>query len=102
MRAPIQKRLETTGIPVRIVPSRSFEAPSPEVRSSLGQRAVRFDSAIFQTTFHAVFVRCRVQGIQLHRNFLALGAYLATLYDLLEGLDQAFAVRAAFDRAHPG
>lgn len=195
VREAIQKRLETTGIPVRIVPNRSFEAPPPEVRRSLGQRAlevyfaqlfggdetlldlrlacwsqaapdatptwapralwirwdpdflagvrdlylgfyrddeaaytrgiealgigeagdllrghfgegdqraVRFDSAIFQTTFHEVFVRCRDEGIELHRNFLALGVYLATLYDLLEGLDQAFDVRAAFDRAHPG
>ena len=66
------------------------------------QRAVRFDSAVFQTTFHEVFVRCRDEGIQLHRNFLALGVYLATLYDLLEGLDQTFDVRSAFDRAHPG
>jgi hypothetical protein len=65
------------------------------------QRAVRFDSTVFQTTFHHVFVRCRDEGIELHRNFLALGVYLATLYDLLEGLDEAFDVRSAFERAHP-
>jgi len=65
------------------------------------QRAVRFDSAAFQGTFHQVFVRCRDQGISLHRNFLALGVYLATLYDLLEGLDEAFDVRDAFERAAP-
>ncbi len=65
-----------------------------------GQRAVRFDSAVFQTTFHDVFVRCRDEGISLHGNFLALGVYLATLYDLLEGLDEAFDVRDAYDRVN--
>jgi hypothetical protein len=63
------------------------------------QSAVRFDSAVFQTTFHDVFVRCRDEGVALHPNFLPLGVYLATLYDLLEGLDQAFDVREAFNRA---
>jgi hypothetical protein len=63
------------------------------------QRSVRFDSAVFQTTFHEVFVRCRDEGVVLHRNFLPLGVYLATLYDLLEGLDEAFDVREAFCRA---
>ena len=63
------------------------------------QTRVRFESKVFQTTFHEVFVRCRDQGITLHRNFLALGVYLATLYDLLEGLDEAFDVRSAFLRA---
>lgn len=65
------------------------------------QRAVRFDGAVFQTTFHDVFVRCRDQGVSLHRNFLALGVTLATLYDLLEGLGEAYDVRAAFERAAP-
>ncbi|MEM7413810.1 MAG: hypothetical protein AAF430_26515 [Myxococcota bacterium] len=64
------------------------------------QRAVRFDTGVFQTTFHQVFVRCRDRGLSLHGNFLALGVYLATLYDLLEGLDEAFDVRDAYDRVN--
>lgn len=62
------------------------------------QREVRFDSRVFHSTFHEAFVRCRDEGVTLHQNFLALGLYLACLYDVLETLDLAFDVRAAFDR----
>ncbi len=46
-------------------------------------------------------MRCRDERVSLHRNFLALGLYLACLYDGLEGrgpLD----VRDAFERATGG
>lgn len=62
------------------------------------QRAVVFETKVFHSSFHDVFVRCRDEGAALHRNFLALGLYLACLYDALEGrgpLD----VRNAFERA---
>ena len=66
------------------------------------QRAVVFETKVFHSSFHDVFVRCRDEGVSLHRNFLALGLYLACLYDALEGrgpLD----VRDAFERsAGPG
>jgi hypothetical protein len=62
------------------------------------QRAVRFEAAAFQATFHEVFVRCRDAGVRLHPNFLALGIYLGCLYDHLEALDLAFDVRGAWER----
>ncbi len=61
------------------------------------QREVRFETRVFHSSFHEVFVRCRDEGVTLHRNFLALGLYLACLYDGLEDrgpLD----VRDAFER----
>lgn len=61
------------------------------------QTAVRFRTAEFHATFHNVFVRCREEGLVLHRNFIALGIYLACLYDLLESLELPFDVRSAFD-----
>ncbi len=63
------------------------------------QREVVFRSAVFHSSFHDVFVRCRDNGVSLHRNFLALGLYLACLYDLLEALEIPFDVRDAFERA---
>jgi hypothetical protein len=63
------------------------------------QSAVRFEAAKFQATFHEAFVRCRDEGVRLHRNFLALGIYLGCLYDHLEALGLAFDVRAAWQRA---
>jgi hypothetical protein len=62
------------------------------------QRNVRFETSAFHTSFHDTFVACRDRGVALHRNFLALGIYLVCLYDVLEGLDLEFDVRAAFDR----
>jgi hypothetical protein len=61
------------------------------------QRAVRFEVAAFHASFHQVFLRCREQGVALHRNFLPLGLYLACLYDALEGRGE-LDVRSAFDR----
>ncbi len=63
------------------------------------QRSVRFRAEVFHSSFHEVFVRCRDDGVSLHRNFLALGIYLACLYDLLETLDLEFDVRRAFERS---
>ncbi|MDJ0848192.1 MAG: hypothetical protein QNK04_07440 [Myxococcota bacterium] len=62
------------------------------------QRAVRFESRVFHSSFHEVFLRCRDEGVSLHRNFLALGLYLACLYDGLEELGP-LDVRDAFERA---
>ncbi len=62
--------------------------------------SVRFDRAHFVSTFHDVFVRCRDRGVSLHRNFLPLGVYLATLHDHLGALGGGpFDVRSAFERA---
>ena len=66
------------------------------------QTAVRFRTDVFHSTFHEVFVRCRDEGRALHRNFLALGVYLACLYDGLEALDVSFDVRGAFERVQDG
>ncbi len=66
------------------------------------QRAVRFDRRTFQRSFHDIFVRCRDTGASLHPNFLALGVYLATLYDHLAELQVPLDVRAAFDRVADG
>lgn len=63
------------------------------------QTAVRFEMAHFTRSFHAVFVRCREHGVQLHPNFVPLGVYLAALYEHLEGLDVPLDVRAAFAAA---
>jgi hypothetical protein len=62
------------------------------------QRRVRFESRIFHSTFHDAFVCCRDAEVMLHPNFLALGVYLACLYDLLEALDLEFDVREAYER----
>ena len=78
-----------------------LEPASDVLRAHFGegdQRAVRFETRVFHSSFHDVFVRCRDEGVSLHRNFLALGAYLACLYDALETrgpLD----VRDAFERS---
>ena len=63
------------------------------------QTAVRFEMAHFTRSFHAVFLRCRDRGVRLHPNFVALGVYLASLYEHLEGLGVALDVRRAFAAA---
>ena len=65
--------------------------------------AVRFERAHFVATFHDVFVRCRDEGVTLHRNFLPLGIYLATLHEHLDALGGGpFDVRSAYERASRG
>lgn len=66
------------------------------------QRAVSFDVHAFTETFHRTFLSCRDQGATLHRDFVPLGLYLATLYVHLEELGGAFDVRAAYDRVAQG
>jgi hypothetical protein len=71
------------------------------------QREVRFERATFVHTFHDAFLACRdappgpggAPRPPLHGNFLALGLYLATLYEHLERLGLAFDVRAAYTAA---
>jgi hypothetical protein len=63
------------------------------------QSAVRFEMAHFTRSFHAVFLRCREHGVRLHPDFVALGVYLAALYEHLEGLDVPLDVRGAFAAA---
>ena len=78
-----------------------LESAADVLRAHFGegdQRSVRFETRVFHSSFHDVFVRCRDEGISLHRNFLALGLYLACLYDGLEPLG-ALDVRDAYERA---
>jgi len=64
------------------------------------QRSVRFETSAFHTSFHDTFLACRDRGVALHRNFLALGIYLVSLYDVLESLGLEFDVRGAFERSY--
>jgi hypothetical protein len=59
-----------------------------------------FRTREFVATFHQVFVRCREQHLQLHPDFLALGIYLAALYDALDPTGIEIDVRACFERAY--
>lgn len=61
------------------------------------QRQLTFQLKDFITTFHSVFLRCQQNQVSLHGNFICLGIYLATLYESLELLGQAFDVRACFE-----
>jgi hypothetical protein len=71
------------------------------------QREVRFERSTFVHTFHDAFIACRdasaapggAARAPLHGNFLALGLYLATLYEHLERLGLEFDVRAAYTEA---
>jgi hypothetical protein len=71
------------------------------------QREVRFERATFVHTFHQAFLACRdapegaggAPRATLHGNFLALGLYLATLYEHLERLGMGFDVRGAYTLA---
>jgi hypothetical protein len=63
------------------------------------QSAVRFEMAHFTRSFHAVFLRCREHGVRLHPDFVALGVYLAALYEHLESLDVPLDARRAFAAA---
>jgi len=79
-----------------------LEGAAPVLRDHFGagdQRAVRFRTEDFRTSFHEVFVRCRDAGQALHPGFVPLGIALACLYDGLEALDVPLDVREAFERA---
>lgn len=60
------------------------------------QHAVVFTVDHFVDSFHQVFLHCKANGIRLHRNFLPLGIYLATMYETLEAIGEPLDVRAAF------
>jgi hypothetical protein len=64
------------------------------------QSGQSFKMKDFVDTFHQVFVRCKDSKVELHPDFLALGVYLATMYDHLDGLDVRIDVRACFERVH--
>ena len=64
------------------------------------QSGQSFKMKDFVDTFHQVFVRCKDSKVELHPDFLALGVYLATMYDHLDGLDVRVDVRACFERVH--
>jgi hypothetical protein len=64
-----------------------------------GQERVTFRTVDFVDTFHQVFQRCKQARVALHPDFLALGIYLAALYDHLEDLGVAVDVAKAFERA---
>jgi hypothetical protein len=62
------------------------------------QTGQSFKMKDFVDTFHQVFVRCKERKVELHPDFLALGVYLATMYDHLDGLDVRIDVRGCFER----
>jgi hypothetical protein len=62
------------------------------------QSGQAFKMKDFVNTFHQVFVRCKERKVELHPDFLALGVYLATMYDHLDGLDVRIDVRGCFER----
>lgn len=64
------------------------------------QSGQEFKMRDFVDTFHQVFVRCRDRKVELHPDFLALGVYLATLYEHLDGQKVRVDVRACYTRAY--
>ena len=64
------------------------------------QRSVRFGLGELESTLHELTVARGPAGGPLHPNFIAFGLYAASLHQLLESLDLAFDVRAAFNRIH--
>ncbi len=61
--------------------------------------AQRFVMKDFVNTFHQVFLRCKEQKRELHEDFLALGVYLATMYDHLDGIPVEIDVAGCYARA---
>ena len=66
------------------------------------QRGVRFEGVRLRRTLTRVAATKKGDDRRLHPNFMAFGFYLMGLYELLESLDSAFDVRAAFMRTYPG
>jgi hypothetical protein len=62
------------------------------------QTGQSFHMKDFVDTFHQVFMRCKERKIELHADFLALGVYLATMYEQLDGLEVKIDVRACYER----
>ena len=65
------------------------------------QHAVRFRLTDFRSGFHDTFVHCREAGASLHPNFVALGIYLACLYEQLDWLGGTYDVAGAFQAQEP-
>ena len=61
------------------------------------QQNVEFELAAFRETFRKIFRRAKERGLRLHPNFIALGVYLATLYQHLEDAGGTYDVRSAFE-----
>lgn len=66
------------------------------------QRCVRFRVAELQSTLREVSAARTNDDGPVHRNLMALGIYVTSLYELLEYLDLTFDVRSAFMRVHRG
>jgi hypothetical protein len=64
------------------------------------QRSVRFGFDELESTLRELTVARGPARGPLHPNFIAFGLYAASLHQLLESLDMAFDVRAAFNRIH--
>ena len=64
------------------------------------QRAVEFELLHFRQTAQKVLRQCKEANVDLHRNVIALGLYLATLYEHLETIGGEFDVRGAFLAVH--
>lgn len=64
------------------------------------QRAVEFEVEKFVDAFHQVFLCCKKNGIRLDPAFLALGIYLATLYETLEATGLPLDAKGAFEKVH--
>lgn len=61
------------------------------------QNEIAFRIKDFISTFHKVFLNCKKNHVRLHKNFLCLGIYIATLYESLEFLNQRFDVKKCFN-----
>ncbi len=72
------------------------------VRGSGGEATAQFSLAELRHGLHEVFVCCRDQHVHLHPNFVALGIYLACLYEHLEGLGGRYDVKSAYLRGATG
>jgi hypothetical protein len=66
------------------------------------QQNVEFELAAFRETFRKIFRRAKERGLRLHPNFIALGVYLATLYQHLEDAGGTYDVRSAFESVQQG
>ncbi|TFH32826.1 MAG: hypothetical protein E4H00_00510 [Myxococcales bacterium] len=64
------------------------------------QRSVRFRAADLRSTLRDCSALRSAEDARLHRNFVAFGIYVASLYELLESLDLCFDVRSAFMRVY--
>ncbi len=91
---------DDTSLFVRGLASLGLTDAEDVIRRQFGagqQRAVKFSLRDFQQKFHDVFVRCEQIGARIDTGFVPLGLCLATLYEHLEVLGEAFDARSAFE-----